>query len=221
MKLIKKNVKKFSYISVSLHENPYNWEKLINIWVCQHVDELKSISPTTFINAKIICTNNNILEIENRIRELLKYNFDKVVCQVELSENNDGVKMLKETLNMLLLIENKFSSDPKVIFLYDKVMKFEARRCFSLDNNLSLTVASDGNVYNCLPDVLNDSFSIGNINELSVKDIFDSSRNNDIKDRLQKRYLSKKCNNCRFEDYNSEINKLKREIDALPFKEFL
>lgn len=127
----------------------------------------------------------------------------------------ENIKVAIESLSPELL---RFTNLAQMQYL-PPTAHFAKQECGSLSLGLSPTVAPDGFVYLCVPDIGNKTLSIGNVNSEPFEDIWTGRRRTLIEQTLHNRYGLGNCDpGCRGHRYNAALagNRPLRLDDAHP-----
>lgn len=79
-------------------------------------------------------------------------------------------------------------------------------RCHSIDLELTAYINYDGEVYLCQPLIGNKEYSIGNIKDNRLTDIWESPKRGRVLPKLHELYSKGKCSSCRCIAYNQAID---------------
>jgi radical SAM protein with 4Fe4S-binding SPASM domain len=95
-----------------------------------------------------------------------------------------------------------------------------ATQCWSATLRLAAVVAPAGEVFLCLPDIGDPEMIIGSIHDAPLTEIWNSCRHQDVLARLNTRYATGGCRNCRFISCNPIIEPLIK-ASQLPHRELI
>ena len=223
-----------NYIAVSVPST--NLEKFKNITNSDQLDKVLTL-PTVIkqrhgrnspiIGSRIVITNVIFEDIKTILETMKKRRFDyalfKLVRDYEdrgLGLDQEKEEYLKKEIAALVLagkIDDKFTN-LRHIFEFKKDITFK-NICHSNNMGMIANINPDGKVYPNIVEMCYEDFCIGDLNKKNLEEIWNSPKHNAVKEKSNKKWYEKRCNNCRAIAYNQIIDAIIANVpcEADPF----
>lgn len=170
------------------------------------------------LGARIILTNKNYKNVGEFIRVMRENSYDyalfKVVRDYEDNGqglNNEEEKYLKEEILQYDDLDENFTN-LKSIFEYRKFPIFK-NKCWVNQYGMIANVSTDGKVYPNIVEIDKPEFCIGDLNEQTLEEMWNSHRHDEVKRISNQKWMNQECKNCRAMSYNRIINEI---LDVMP-----
>lgn len=170
------------------------------------------------IGARIVLTNKNYMYVEQFLKVMQEREYDYALFKIVRDYEDKGQGLteeeeaqLKEEIKQLKDVDDNYTNI-KYIFNFKQLPKFQ-KKCWVNDLGLLANISTDGGVYPNIVEIDKPEFCIGNINENSLEEIWNSERHKEVKKMSNQKWCSGECKNCRAMSYNSVINSF---FDELP-----
>ena len=230
-----KLLKKFNYIAVSVYstdEAEYkqitgsnNFEKQFAL-----PSKLNSKNENVIVGARCVINNINYKNIINTYKKAIEEGFDYIIFIPAVDYENKKIDLSDEIKEFVknIINQNKDIINPvktnllglgeKGIQHYkhhngDKFSSYEGCFCAQLRTNAFINY--DGNIYLCQPLIGQEEYSIGNLNNNTFREIWNSKRHQEVIDKLNKRFISGTCIDCRSISHNMKIKEY-QENNIMP-----
>ncbi len=181
------------------------------------------------INGKAVFNKKNYLCVNEIYSYLKSFDFDYTFLRLanNYEENNDVelTDLMKNDMKNIIIEKMQLNDKEAIINqLFSSNQEMKANKCWTLDLNHNAIISTDGNVYICSPSQGNLEYSIGNVNEKPLKEIWNSSKHQEVRDKLHEAMRTGKCfiGACRHNKFNLTIdeylnNRLDVELDPEKF----
>ena len=171
------------------------------------------------IGARIVLTNKNYMYVEQFLKVMKEREYDYALFKIvrDYEDKGQGLTEREETELKAEIMQLKDIDDNytniKYIFNFKELPEFN-NRCWINDLGLLANVSTDGGVYPNIVEIDKPEFCIGNINEHSLEEIWNSKRHQEVKELSNQKWCSGVCRNCRAMSYNSIINNFFEELPS-------
>ena len=217
---------KINYIAVSVPScDSRNFAKITGK---QYVDRILSVPEeikalhgdnSPIVGARIVVTNLIAEEVPDIFVTLRKKDFDyalfKIVRDYEsrgLGLSDEAVERLRDAIEDLRAeIDPSFTNLDKIFDYRKPYMPSSA--CHINQMGMLAVVTPDGDVYPNIAEIGDNSFLIGNIEENSFRDLWNSDSHKNVKCYSDDQWSQGKCQNCRAIRYNEIITTM---IESMP-----
>ena len=218
-------LKKFNYFAVSVFST--NEDEYKKITGADNFDRqfalpkiLQSKNENVIVGARCVINSINYNTIISNYKKAIEEGFDYIIFipavdyeQKKIDLSDDIKLMIQELIN-----QNAGDIDPKKTNLLglgekgiqhykhhngDKFKDYKCCSCAEIRANAFINY--DGNVYLCQPLIGQEEFSIGNINEQPFSKIWNSERHNSVIQKLNERFVTGHCIDCRSISHNIKI----------------
>ncbi|EAK9947405.1 radical SAM protein [Campylobacter lari] len=219
-------LRRFNYIAVSVYSTKEEQYKQIvrsNHFEKQFLlpSKLKSNNNHVIVGARCVINSINYQEIFNTYRKAIDSGFDYIIFIPAVDYEKRKIDLtLEQRESVLNQIENGLKEiDPKKTNLLN-VRKnnighysqeylpnfHNAKFCHSIMMRTNVFINYDGEVYLCQPLIGDLNYSIGNINETRFLDLWNSDRHRHVIEKLNCKFSSGACENCRAIAYNRVLD---------------
>jgi len=239
-------VRKMSYVAISVYST--REDRYRNITGSRFFDQqfksankIKSESTSTIVGARCVLNETNFDELFEIYDKTISSGFDYIIFIPAVDYENRGLLLKQEWVDRVILdINNNLDyfdhSRTNVKSLLQKMvshyelysyledLKEETHGCDCIHIRTSAFVNYDGGVYLCQPDIGNTNLQIGNVNETTFKEIWNSERHHQVIDQLDDRWNKGSCKNCRSISFNKAIELSGASIvnlESIPYDPFL
>ncbi|HEF9898955.1 TPA: radical SAM protein [Campylobacter coli] len=237
-------LRRLNYIAVSVYSTKEEQYKQIvrsNHFEDQFLlpSRIKMTDSSVIVGARCVINSINYQEIFNTYRKAIDSGFDYIIFIPAVDYEKRRIDLtLEQRESVLNQIENGLNEiDPKKTNLLN-VRKnnighyaqeylsefYDAKLCYSIAMRTNVFINYDGEIYLCQPLIGNLNYSIGNINETSFLEIWNSDRHKSVIEKLNCKFSSGSCENCRAIAYNKALDRLLRndvDLSNLPKDNFL
>jgi len=225
---------KMNYIAVSVYSTKEDrYEKITD---SKHFEEqfslpkrIKRGNGNVIIGARCVLNEINYDELYDIYCAALNEGFDYIIfipavdyegrgivlkdkwielVQDSIRENLDKFDHTRTNVNSLLKRKVSHYSDTD----YLEYTADESEECKALSIGSCVFFNYDGGVYLCQPDIGRKDLEIGNVNNDSLKNIWNSSKHKEVMDKLNKRWSIGGCANCRSIAFNKAIDSYERNL---------
>lgn len=222
---------KFNYIAVSVPgvdaetfrviTGTDNVEKALSLPA-----KIKSVhgEKSPIIGSRIVLTNKNYKDVKEFLRVIRERGFDYALFKIvrDYEDNGQGLskeeeEYLKQEVKECEGCDENFTNLHS-IFNYRKLPDFE-NKCWTNQYGMIANVSTDGKVYPNIVEIDKEAFCIGDLNEMTLEEMWNSPQHRKVKERSNAKWLSGACKNCRAMAYNQIINHLQQTLprDFDPF----
>ena len=229
-------VRKMNYVAISVYSTQEDrYRKITDSRFFDQqfsaADKIKSKPTNTIVGARCVLNETNFDELYPIYRNAIDAGFDYIIFIPAVDYESRGLVLRQEWIDRVIadIKENMDRFDHKktnVSSLLNKMVShYEShsyledlvaipRGCDSISMRNTAFVNYDGGVYLCQPDIGNKSLEIGNVNELSFKEIWNSERHLQVIEMLNDRWNKGRCRNCRSIALNKAIDKYETDTSA-------
>lgn len=216
---------KFNYIAVSVPGIERNCFQTIT--GTDNLEEVLSLpqkiiavygDDSPILGSRIVLTNKNYKDVSEFVRIMKERKFDYALFKIvrDYEDNGQGLNkqeedFLKSEIEGFNVIDEDFTN-LKSIFHYRTLPEFK-NNCWVNQYGLLANVSTDGKVYPNIVEIDKEDFCIGDLNEQTLEEIWNSPRHEEVKEASNKKWGNGECRNCRAMAYNRIINEI---MDKLP-----
>jgi radical SAM protein with 4Fe4S-binding SPASM domain len=169
------------------------------------------------IGSRIIITNQNYREVANFLRVIKESRFDYALFKAVRDYEDNGLGLSKKEEDYILaeiseldIVDDNFTNI-KNIFGYKK--DFEHRGlCWTNQYGLIANVSTDGKVYPNIVEIDHEEFCIGDLNEQTLDEMWNSERHRRVKELSNQKWQRSECKNCRAMSYNRLIQDMQESM---------
>ncbi len=219
-------LKKFNYIAVSVYST--NEEEYKKITGADNFKRqfalpkmLNSQNSNVIVGARCVINNINYNTIISTYNKAIGEGFDYIIFIPAVDYENKKIDLSEEIKNKVkeLINANADKIDPRktnLLGLGEKGIQHYKHNqgkdfidydcCGCIDIRANAFINYDGNVYLCQPLIGQEEFSIGNLNQNSFKEIWNSERHKDVILKLNNRFINGHCVDCRSISHNIKIH---------------
>ena len=219
---------KMNYIAVSVYSTQEDrYEKITESKSFNQQfslpEKIKNDSSRVIVGARCVINKINYDELYDIYNVAITAGFDYIIFIPAVDYEGKGVVLEDEWVesvqldikkniklfdhnrtNVRSLLKNKISHYSKSNYI--KEMQTGLTKCSAIEIKSGVFFNYDGGVYLCQPDIGDLDLEIGNLNDNSFKEIWNSNKHHDIADKLNKRWASGNCKNCRSINFNKAID---------------
>ena len=170
------------------------------------------------LGARIVLTNKNYKDVGKFLSATKENGFDYALFKIvrDYEGNGQGLKkeeeeFLREELQRYDNIDEKFTN-LSLIFKYKELPEFK-NKCWVNQYGMIANVSTDGKVYPNIVEIDKPEFCIGDLNEQTLEEMWNSDRHNKVKEMSNLKWSRRECKNCRAMAYNRILNET---IDRMP-----
>jgi len=163
------------------------------------------------IGSRIVLTNKNYRQVCDFLRVIKEKKFDYALFKIvrDYEDNGQGLTKdeeaeLKAEIDGIDNVDENFTN-VKNIFNYKTLPEFK-NRCWTNYYGMLANVSTDGRVYPNIVEIDREDFCIGSLYEMTLEDMWNSPRHEEVKLLSDKKWLNGACRNCRAMAYNRVIN---------------
>ena len=218
-------LKKFNYIAVSVYSSNEDEYKQItgsDNFIKQFAlpKRLNNKNEHVIVGARCVINNINYKSIISTYKKAMENDFDYIIFipavdyenkKIDLSDEiKEYVKnLINENANIIDSTKtNLLGLGEKGIQHYkhhngDKFRNYSG--CSCADYRTNAFINYDGNVYLCQPLIGQEEYSIGNLNQNTFKEIWNSERHKTVVAKLDERFKKGDCIDCRSIAHNIKI----------------
>ncbi len=171
------------------------------------------------LGSRIVLTNKNYKYVREFIKVIKDKNFDYALFKIvrDYEDNGQGLDkkeedFLKEEIEKIGEVNTDFTNI-KRIFDYHTLPEFK-NSCWVNQYGLIANVSTDGKVYPNIVEIDDEEFCIGDLNEQSLEEMWNSSRHKEVKEKSNRKWKNGECRNCRAMAYNKIINEVRDKLPA-------
>ncbi|EOI2961402.1 TPA: radical SAM protein [Campylobacter jejuni] len=237
-------LRRLNYIAVSVYSTKEDQYKQIvrsNQFEGQFLlpKKIKSNDSNVIVGARCVINSINYQEIFNTYRKAIDSGFDYIIFIPAVDYEKRRIDLtLEQRENVLNQIERNIDEiDPKKTnllnvkqnnighYAQEYLSEFHnINFCHSIMMRTNVFINYDGEVYLCQPLIGNLDYSIGNINKISFLEIWNSDKHKSVIEKLNCKFSSGACENCRAIAYNKALERLMHsniDLSNIPNDNFL
>jgi radical SAM protein with 4Fe4S-binding SPASM domain len=165
------------------------------------------------IGSRIIITNQNYKEVANFLRVIKNAKFDYALFKAVRDYEDNGLGLSKKEEDYILseiseldIVDDNFTNI-KNIFGYKKDFEHKGL-CWTNQYGLIANVSTDGKVYPNIVEIDHDEFCIGDLNQQTLEEMWNSERHQKVKELSNAKWQKSECRNCRAMSYNRLIQEM-------------
>jgi radical SAM protein with 4Fe4S-binding SPASM domain len=226
-------VRQMNYIAISIYSIDEEGYKIItgsNKFDEQFTlpQKIKSKPYRSVVGARCVINSTNYMDIIAIYEKAIISQFDYVIFIPAVDYESRGIVLTEEQLNSvkklikssLHKIDNSRTNLQSVAEKgiqhyepsdYRKDMQ-DSSKCDILSFRTNAFINYDGGVYLCQPHIGNQEYCIGNLNDATFKEIWNSSRHVEVIEKLDRYFSNGKCMYCRGIGFNKTIDKFKNNL---------
>lgn len=170
------------------------------------------------LGSRIVLTNKNYKQVRTFLELMKEKQFDYALYKVvrDYEDSGQGLgkaeeEFLRQEITQMGDLDERYTN-LNTIFNYRKPIEFE-NNCWVNQWGWLANISTDGKVYPNIVEIDHPEFCIGDINEQSLKEMWNSPRHQEVKEISNKKWANGECKNCRAMSYNAIIN---RQLGILP-----
>lgn len=231
-------LRKMNYVAVSLYSTEENeYEEITGGKVFEKQFLLPSLlrkePGDTVIGARCVLNKINYRNVVSIYQQAMEAGFDYIIFIPVVDYEGTGIALQQEEMLSLhdILINNydhfnvsKTNVDNLIkrkSHYYDVTDYRESLRdpqvgCRAVQIRGNAFINYDGGVYLCQPHIGDERYCIGNINEMRLIEIWNSSRHLEVIDHLNQNFVSGMCKNCRSIGFNKAADEYDQGQSAFP-----
>lgn len=191
-----------------------NLEKVLSL--PQKIREMHG-DQSPVIGSRIVLTNKNYRQVSDFLRIVREREFDYALFKIvrDYEDNGQGLTKeeeteLKEEILKIGRVDENFTNINR-IFNYRTLPDFE-ERCWTNFYGMLANVSTDGRVYPNIVEIDKEAFCIGDLNEETLDEMWNSPRHLEVKKRSDEKWAGGMCRNCRAMAYNEIYNQLRKGL---------
>lgn len=222
------------YVMFSLYNPRYYKSGMTEKMYNQVIENLKNIvkwkrdvkAKLPFIILKLIIDKNNYKDVPLIYKEVESLGADNILFRYARNyegETNIEIssKQKKELSSLIMNMKENIDANKTNILDLAKGITLETpgsvnvkkpAKCWIVDFGFYGAIDAAGDVYPCLFYLGDKDFSIGNVNDTPLEEIWGSKLHQRIIEKLHKEIKDDICRKCRFMRYNEEIERLKEDF---------
>jgi radical SAM protein with 4Fe4S-binding SPASM domain len=211
------NADNFNYIAVSVpsvtadnFKHITGSDRLENVLNCAGLIKARHKDKSPIVGARVVVTSIIYREIKLILETLKDKQYDyalfKIVRDYEdrgLGVNERETEEIKAIIESLKPVDTNFTN-LDTIFNYRSPV-FIKERCIANEIGLLANVNSDGKVYPNIVEIGQDDFCIGDLYNETLEKMWHGTAHKAVKLASHKKWLDRKCKNCRAMAYNQII----------------
>jgi radical SAM protein with 4Fe4S-binding SPASM domain len=231
-------LRKMNYVAVSLYSTEENeYEEITGGKVFEKQFLLPSLlkkePEDAVIGARCVLNKINYRKVVSIYQRAMKAGFDYIIFIPVVDYEGTGIDLQQEEMLSLhdILINNydqfnasKTNVDNLIMrksHYYDVTDYRESLRdpqvgCRAIQIRGNAFINYDGGVYLCQPHIGDERYCIGNINEMKLIEIWNSSLHLEVIDRLNQNFASGLCKNCRSIGFNKAADEYDQGQTTVP-----
>jgi len=171
------------------------------------------------LGSRIVLTNKNYKDVDAFLRTMKEKSFDYALFKIvrDYEDNGQGLNAEEEEYLKAELAEYKDLDENftnlKSIFAYRKLPVFQ-HNCWVNQFGMIANVSTDGKVYPNIVEIDKPEFCIGDLNEQTLQEMWNSDRHQKVKEMSAQKWKNAECKNCRAMAYNQIINETMEKLPA-------
>jgi len=214
---------KLNYIAISIYSTKNN--------VAQEITGNKKINHSfalpkeihkqngkVVVGARCVINKYNYTEVVDIYNKAIVSGYDYLIFIPEIDYESRGICLTIDQINkMVKIVSSSHIDDRKTNlsslagndfnFYSKKNEVYKQIDCQAIKLRTNAFVNYDGGVYLCQPDIGNQEYCIGNINDERFIEIWNSEKHKNIIEKLEKRWRIGGCENCRSIAFNRNVYK--------------
>ena len=239
-------VRRMNYVAISVYSTQEDRYKRITDsrffdQQFKAANKIKHESTSTIVGARCVLNETNFDELLEIYDTTMAAGFDYIIFIPAVDYENRGLILRQEWIDRIIsdindnadhfdhMRTNVKSLLQKMVSHYEIHSYLEdlnevPRGCECIQKRTSAFVNYDGGVYLCQPDIGNKNLEIGNVNESSFKEIWNSDRHHKVIDLMHDRWNQGRCRNCRSISFNKAIDRCNSsgiDTESIPYDPFL
>ncbi len=170
------------------------------------------------LGSRIVLTNKNYKDVGKFLEVIKEKQFDYALFKIvrDYEDNGQGLsadeeEYLKTEIQEYQDMDENFTN-LKSIFGYRKMPEFK-NKCWVNQYGMIANVSTDGKVYPNIVEIDRLEFCIGDLNEETLEEMWNSDRHKKVKEISNQKWNNQECKNCRAMAYNRIINET---MDRMP-----
>lgn len=226
-------IRKMNYIAVSVYSTDKQYYNLItgaNKFEQQFSlpGLIKSKPYKCVVGARCVINSTNYRDIISIYAQAIESQFDYIIFIPAVDYEKRGVALTFEELEYVrYLIQSRIDEIDTDRTNLESVLRkgikhyeptdyrnnmLDTSKCEILSLRTNAFINYDGGVYLCQPHIGNKNYCIGNLNEKTFKQIWNSTKHKDILSKLHYSFASGECAYCRGIGFNMEIDSFKNKL---------
>lgn len=176
-------------------------------------DYIKTKNSSTIVGLRVVISTYNYKTIFEMLSTLQQKNFDYAFFKVIRDYEGNGYGLssneIAELKKMIEIRASEINPDyTNLLNIFEFSKEYSGNKCWANEFRLLCNIHSNGDVYLCIPQIGNPEYSIGNLNENSLEELWNSFKHEEVICKLNSLYEMGNCKNCRAIAYNRIINEL-------------